>query len=362
MVILLRLLSISTFLALSLLDRQPVYVNRASASQLESLPGIGPAKAAAIIAFRERFGPFTCPEDLLEVPGIGETTLAQIENLIVLDGWEEAFSDTSHWLPLADSIENPIVEVAVLDIGEGDAVLVRAPDGLTALVDAGPDDGGPVVPPVIIRLAMMGVEGVDIVMMTHPHDDHIGGMGEVVRDFGVSRAYDPCVRFQSPAYIDFLEAVEETGCGFAVLDSGVAVQLSDEVTIRCLDSGSDSSVDANLNEISAVMMVEAGAFSMLLPGDIEEEAEMRLAESARPVTAMVIPHHGSRTSDFPPLLRRLRPQIAVVSAGRNNPFGHPHSSVLERYETLGALVLRTDRRGSIFIRSDGRRICITSSM
>lgn len=362
MVTLLRLLSISTVLALSLLDRQPVFVNRATSSQLESLPGIGPAKAAAIIDFRERFGPFTCTGDLLEVPGIGEGTLAMIESLIVIDGWESAFPDTSHWLPSTDSIENPIVEVAVLDIGEGDAILVRAGDGLTALVDAGPDDGGPVVPPVIIRLAMMGVEGVDIVMMTHPHDDHIGGMAEVIRDLGVSRVYDPCISFQSPAYIDFLEAVEETGCSFAVLDSGVVVRLSDEVSIRCLDSGSDASVDANLNELSAVMLVEAGDFSMLLPGDIEEEAEMRLAESARPVTAMVIPHHGSRTSDFPPLLRRLRPQIAVVSAGRDNPFGHPHSSVLERYEALGALVLRTDRRGSIFIRSDGRRISITSSM
>ncbi len=362
MVIFLRLLSISAVLSLSLLDRQPVFINRASVSQLESLPGIGPVKAAAIIDFRERFGPFTCAEDLLEVPGIGESTLSEIGSLIVIDHWEAAFSDTSHWLPVADSIEAPIVEVAVLDVGEGDAILVRAPDGLTALVDAGPDDGGPVVPPVIVRLAGMGVEGVDIVMMTHPHDDHIGGMAEVVRDFGASRAFDPCVRFQSPAYLDFLTAVEETGCDFELLDSGVVVRLSDEVSIRCIDGGGGSERDANLNELSAVLLVEAEGFSMLLPGDIEEDAEMRLAESARPVTAMVVPHHGSRTSDFPPLLRRLRPQTAVASAGRDNPFGHPHSSVLERYEAMGAWVLRTDRRGSIFITSDGSRLCVTSSM
>jgi competence protein ComEC len=342
----------------SLLDSRPIDLNSAGEAELEGLPGIGPVKAAAIVEFREAYGPFLSLDDLLEVPGIGPSTLERIAPLIMLDIPDGAARpDTAHWLGEADTIVDPLLSMAVLDIGEGDAVLLRAAGGRTALVDGGPDDGGATMPAIIYRLSQLGVDSIDCVLLTHPHEDHAGGLDEVVATFQIDTLFDPGYPFPSPVYMSLLETVERTGSGYALLDSGRVIRLSAEVAITVLDCGNGGD-DQGLNENSAVLLVSCGAFTMLLPGDIEQDAERALAADIEPVVAMLMPHHGSGSSAFPPFIRRLSPQFAVASAGRNNPFGHPHSAVLAAYEGLGATVLRTDTEGTIFIDTDG--ICVST--
>jgi competence protein ComEC len=345
----------------SLLDTPLMDINTATTEELQDLPGIGPVKARALVDFRTAFGPFTCLDDLLGVPGIGPATVDGIEDLIEFSDTEGAFSDTLHWLPLRDSIESPLLSVTVLDIGEGDAVLIRAAGGQTVLVDGGPDLGGPVMPPVIARLALAGIDSLDAVIITHPHEDHIGGLVEVVREIPVGRVYDPAQDFQSPFYIDLLEAVDSTGTPYSLLEAGMVLDLSPSVRLTVLDDGSRAA-SSNINEACAVMRLECGCFSMLLAGDIEEGSQQRLTPSLEPVVALLAPHHGARSSAFVPFMRRTRPMLVMMSAGRDNLFGHPHLSVIEGYTGLGAMVLRTDRQGSILLDTDGTGIAVHTSM
>jgi len=354
----------STFVVISalatLFDRGPVDLNTASCRELEDLPCIGREKAEAIIAFREEYGSFMKLSDLLEVPGIGPSVLEEIQPLVTVGQAEGGLSDTLHWLPLVDTLATPLLTISVLDVGEGDAILLSATGGLTALVDGGPDDGGPVMPPVLARLEEAGALRLDLVLLSHPHDDHAGGLAEVVRAHPEAEVLDPGIILASPAYAALLKAVEETGAGYAYLDSGQVISLSDSVAVRVLACGGGGGESAN--EESAVLLVECGAFRMLLPGDVEVESERRLFGLVEPVSGMIAPHHGSRSSAFPPFLRKLRPRFVIMSAGRDNPFGHPHSSVIEAYLELGALVLRTDLQGTIFVSTDGERISIRGTL
>ncbi len=343
----------------SLLDPVPLDINTASLRDLESLPGIGPERAAAIVSFRESCGPVLELSDLLGVPGIGPETLEELGLLMTIDDRLELPVDTTHWLPVLDSISDPVLTIVSIDIGEGDATLVRCAGGGTVLIDGGPDEGGPIVPAVVTRLRSLDIDSLDAVVITHPHDDHIGGLVEVVRRLHVGCVYDPGTACTSPVYEDLLLAVEASGAGYRLLEEGMVLDLG-VASITVVDAG--DSLAADMNESSAVMLVSCGHFRALLAGDISEASEVRLTPEMPPVNFMVAPHHGSNTSAFEPFLRRLRPQIVAVSAGRDNPFGHPHMSVMEKYRGLGAVLLRTDRSGTIFVETDGESVSIRTSM
>lgn len=346
-----------TIIALStLLDPPPVNINSANRNQLESLPGISVTRADAIMEYRETVSDFLSVEELIFVRGIGPATLAAIKPYIVVLPVEVPVSlrDTLLIVPPSDTL----LTVAFLDVGNGDAIVVQA-GKKTWLIDGGPPGEGNIRSPVVQRLHECGFDSLTAVAFTHPHADHIGGCMDAMESLNCSLLIDPGIDHPSPVYEDLLQYALDQEAEYTVANRGDRWELTDNVAIEVvwLESGAGSP-----NEASAVYLVSCGDFSLLITGDIEIESIMKMTGEQAQVTVMKVPHHGSRSSLFPPWFRRTHPQLAVISCGRNNPFGHPHSDVVEAWERVGAEILRTDLYGNIFLFTDGESMTYTHSL
>ena len=254
------------------------------------------------------------------------------------------------------------MELVVLDVGQGDALLLRSPRGRWILVDAGPrtrtyDAGARTVLPYLRR---RGVRRLELVVLSHPDMDHVGGAEAVLRAYPVARVMDPGLAAGTEVFLDALEGARDRGVPWIVGASGDSLDL-DGVALRVLwppDVGEERPLDPDgANEASLVLEVRYGSFAALLTGDASvgvEEAFLPVLLSPV-VQVLKVGHHGSLTATSPELLERISPEAAVISVGRRNRYGHPHPSVLRRLENAGVEVLRTDRRGTLTLRarSDG---------
>ncbi len=233
------------------------------------------------------------------------------------------------------------LRLTVLDIGQGDAIVVEAPDGRALLIDAGPggpmrlDTGERVVAPYLwnrghLRLAKTIVTDADA--------DHAGGMGAIRRLFGVAEPWDVEQLARGPHWF-----------------GGAMLSL---VWPRWEVAGHAA---RGRNDETLVLRIEYGLASFLLASDIEAAAEQALVASRAPLGATVlkVAHHGSRTSSTPAFLHTVAPTAAVISVGARNPYGHPDAGVLERLRTAGARVYRTDSDGAVIFETDGRALTVT---
>ncbi|HEX2439692.1 MAG TPA: ComEC/Rec2 family competence protein [Methylomirabilota bacterium] len=226
-----------------------------------------------------------------------------------------------------------LLRVTVLDVGQGDAIVVEGPDGRTVLVDAGAggayrlDAGERVVAPFLWN---RGVLRLAAAVVTHDDADHAGGMAAVRDRFTIRERWDGSV-----------------GAGALALGGAIVTPLAAAETGR--------------NDAARVVRVDLGLASFLLTSDIEAAGEQALLSSGAPLDATVLKvgHHGSRTSSGAALLRAVHPAVAVISVGARNTYGHPDPGVLARLEAAGAVVFRTDRDGAVLLETDGRRLTVT---
>ncbi len=337
-------------------DLPPLDLNSASAWELTALKGVGEATAESIIWYRENVSFFFTIEEILFVPGVGESLLEDIR------------SSVSVLVPESPIHERVIIEerspddttltVVFLDVGNGDAILLQTEEQ-TWLIDGGPPGEGEIRAPVVQRLVEAGIDTVSTVAFTHPHADHIGGCQDVLEVFNCTRLIDPGICHSSAIYEALLEYVFETECGYTVAEPDDRWNLGGGVEILVVSLERNA---GSLNEASAVFLVTLKDFSLLLTGDIENESIMGMTMEQTPVSVMKVPHHGSLTSLFPPWIRKTSPQAAVFCCGRGNPFGHPDRRVVEAWENTGARILRTDRNGNIFLYTDGESMAFTLSM
>ncbi len=248
----------------------------------------------------------------------------------------------------------PFAEVVFLDVGQGDAIVIRAPQGHRVVVD-----GGPEAEPITSFLAKSGGR-VDVAVLSHPHADHVAGLAHALRRFGAGAVLDGGYPHPSPAYAGFLETVRDRGIPYHLARRGVRVSLG-ELDLRVLWPVQTLwEGPSAVNENSVVVLLRYRQVRFLFPGDVEAGAEGALVASGEALQAEVlkIPHQGSRTSSTDPFLRAVSPRVAVLSVGRWNPYGHPHREVLARYGRLGIPVYRTDRDGAVTIRTDGRALWV----
>ena len=278
------------------------------------------------------------------------------------------------WLtwPWLISERNGRLEVTFLDVGQGDASVIRFPRGSAMLIDGGGsyrddfDVGERVVAPF---LWSQGMRRVDYVVATHPHPDHAKGLGYILRDFRVRQFWDNGAQSLAPWYDKLRQmAMAQDVYRNVVLDGptaltidGVALELlhpSPTFQPRMKQRGSGE--NAGENNCSLVIKLTYGSISILFTGDIEQEAERSLLQSGQNLRATIlkVPHHGSRTSSSALFVRAIDPQVAVFSVQRDNRFGHPHPLVVDRYTALGTQILRTDAHGAITLRTDGRSVWI----
>jgi beta-lactamase superfamily II metal-dependent hydrolase len=251
------------------------------------------------------------------------------------------------------------LRVHVLNVGQGDSILIIAPGGKSVLVDAGQPGSGRVV---LDAMKRYGVNQIDLMVATHAHADHIGGADEVMRRAKVSTVLDSRVPNTTKNYEDFLEAINESGAKYVAASPGqkfdlgggaeltVLAPIQPFFTVRQLRSGAN---EPNAN--SVVARLDYGDFSMLLTGDAEAETEERLMKSGANIRTKILKvgHHGSRYASSEKFLRQGGFEAAVISDGAENRYGHPNQDALDRIRRLGMKLHRTDLEGEITIISRG---------
>jgi competence protein ComEC len=263
------------------------------------------------------------------------------------------------WLPLLP-LGSGDLELHVLDVGQGDAIALRTDRGNWVLVDAGRawrrgDAGRSVIVPYVRR------RGGDVLalVLSHPHADHVGGAASVVRWLRPRAVWDPAYVGTTTTYRDALEITARRRTQWRRVTPGDSI-VADGVQIRFLAPDSAWTEQLNdPNEASAVALIRFGAVRMLLTGDAERGEEQWLLANAvdsLDVDVLKVGHHGSGTSSTPSFLDAVTPLLAIVSVGAENAYRHPSAEVLQRLHDRGARVVRTDRGGTVVVRTDGRRI------
>ncbi len=244
--------------------------------------------------------------------------------------------------------------VAFLDVGQGDSIFLQSPSGKTMLVDGGEKSA---FDTVSAYLDAHDVIGLDVVVASHLHSDHIGGLIQVVDVYPVGAFYYPPFDADSETYYDLLDALNESEAAvYSPLASKNAfIDWDDDVTVRILSPY--QTIYKDFNDTSYILNVTYGDTSVLLAGDATELAET-LALKALPneyfqANVLKVGHHGSNTSTSFRFLDAVDPDIAIISCGLDNAYGHPHEELLLRLQAYGIQVYRTDMDGTITLLLDG---------
>ncbi|MFA4843944.1 MAG: DNA internalization-related competence protein ComEC/Rec2 [Candidatus Margulisiibacteriota bacterium] len=264
----------------------------------------------------------------------------------------------------ADTASGQLV-VTFLDVGQGDSIFIQTPQNKLILIDGGGEEkaqgghdkvGQRVVLPFLRR---QGITRLDLVIATHPHNDHIGGLNEVLAGIKVDQVIDNGQVFDSAAYRRFKGLLKANAIKCLSAKVGQRLELGDE--LRGTIIGPFQPLTGDVNSDSIVLRLVYGKISFLFTGDLEQAGEERLLRSTNHElrsTILKVGHHGSRTSTSDEFLRRVAPELAVILVGKNNRYRHPHQSTLERLIGSGIKYLRTDLDGAITVRTDGRSYTI----
>jgi len=247
----------------------------------------------------------------------------------------------------ASSAENKL-EIAFLDVGQGDASLIKTPFGQNILIDGGADYK--VIEELEKELPWWD-RTIDLMVLTHPHDDHVAGLIFVLERYDVKKILYTGVVHSAPAYLEWLKIIKAKNIPLIIIDRPQKIIFGDSCFLDIIyprQSLLGKSVN-NLNNSSIITELDCENKTILFMGDAEIEVEEELikTENLNSVEILKVGHHGSNTSSHQEFLELVNPKKAIISVGKDNKFGHPGRRIIKRLERLGAEVLRTDLDGTI---------------
>lgn len=245
--------------------------------------------------------------------------------------------------------------IVFIDVGQGDSTLLMMPNKKTILIDGGEREKSQSISAILLEY---NITKLDVIIATHPHADHIGGLIDIMNGVAVGRVLDSGQVHTTQTFQDFLEVIETRQIPLFSVREGDTIYLDSSVNLQVLNppvtlpDAWHNEPDFNNN--SVVLKLTFGGFAAIFPGDIESQTESRLAAKEINVDVALASHHGSGGSNSLPYLKSMSPSAVVIYAGKNNPYGHPHQDTLQRIdEAQVEHILRTDMNGTIVLRTYG---------
>jgi len=259
----------------------------------------------------------------------------------------------------------PLLRVYFLNVGQGDAIYIRTPDEQDILIDGGPDAS---VLSELGKVMSFWDRQIDVMVLTHPHSDHVAGLVEVLRRFEVKQIYYTGVLHTAPDYLAWLAEIKNKNVPMNIVQDFSELKLSEDIKLQFLFPITSlvNQKMTELNNSSIVARLVNGDTEFLFTGDAEIEVEEALLkkycapeqECLLRSDVLKVGHHGSTSSSAEEFLNAVDPRLAVITVGIDNAFGHPHLRTLKRLERLNIETLRTDERGIIRMSSDSRQILV----
>ncbi len=244
--------------------------------------------------------------------------------------------------------------VHMVDVEQGDAILIEFPSGKKMLIDAGEPKGKR---NLIRYLESRDISRLDALVLTHPHLDHMAALSEILEKMEVGEVFEPAYEHATRTYQKFLEQVRDKGIEYTKAGAGSTIDMGSGVSVRVLSPPDPflQGTRSDVNNSSVVIHVGHGKVSFLFTGDIEAEVENLLVdEGGIEATILKAPHHGGAHSSQMRFLEAVSPEVVLISCGEGNSYGHPAPGSLLRYRKVGARIYRTDHLGSIRVISNGR--------
>jgi competence protein ComEC len=244
-----------------------------------------------------------------------------------------------------------------LDVGQGDSILLQF-NGKNVLIDGGTEESGPLVESY---LRNHGVSSLDMVLATHPHEDHIGGLIAILNDFPIGKILDSGQTHTAPSFENYLNLIDQKNISYKVLERGQTIDLDPRIKIDVLSPPATPFAD-DINQNSIVLKVTYGNVSLLLMGDAGKEAEDSLLTSGYVLKSNIlkVAHHGSSSASSSAFLARVNPEVSIIEVGAGNDYGHPAQKNLSALKKVGSKIYRTDLNGNIVVTTDGRSYSVSA--
>jgi competence protein ComEC len=245
--------------------------------------------------------------------------------------------------------QNGELTISFIDVGQGDSILIKTPEDKYIMIDSGSTNEKDKLYDYISKI---GVNNFEVIVATHPHEDHIGNFDDIIDDYKVNTVYMPRASTNTKAFEKLLNSIKQEGLKIKNIKSGVEF-IVDDVKFEFLAPNSDSYED--MNNYSGVLKVSYGETSFLLMGDAEKLSEVEILKNGSAIEANVIKigHHGSASSSSKKFIEAVDPEYAIISCGKGNDYNHPHRETTSLLKGLKIKTLRTDLNGTITFSSDG---------
>lgn len=270
------------------------------------------------------------------------------------------FTAISVWAFAVVNAPRNFLSVYALDVGQGDAIFIETPRRHQILIDGGPDTR---VVSQLGEVMSFWDRSIDLIVLTHPQEDHMFGLIDVLRRYDVANVLMTGVNYHTRTYEEFKKAVEKEGARVMIAQAGEKIRLDDGVEIDILFpanaiAGTDAPADVNDTSVAARLRFGERTFLFMGDAGVQEEAALVHSGENIDIDVLKVNHHGSKTSTSKLFLEKTTPALAVVSVGAKNKYGHPHPDALARL--AGVPLYRTDMQGRVAVYTDGDRISVAT--